>query len=62
MVKQRKICLSFSDTKIGCEEFGYIDRPKGRVDADDEDRLYERYVSGMTRGKVRVVNGYVWIG
>ena len=55
----KKICLSFSDLQMGCEEYGFIDR-EGR-DPDDEDSHYQRYLK--EKGvKARVVEGYIYPG
>ena len=58
---EKKIPLLFSDVDYGCEEYGFIPRRK-REDVDDEDFRYERHVVGLTRLRVRVIDGYLLLG
>tara|TARA_Y100000310_G_C20473854_1_gene711417 strand:+ start:212 stop:898 length:687 start_codon:yes stop_codon:yes gene_type:complete len=41
--KSRKIALSFSDTEVGTDEYGFIPRIDGE-DPDDEDDRYQAYL------------------
>lgn len=58
MAATKKIELMFDDYEIGCEEYGYIGR---RLDPDDEDRDYQRYVSKLTKKRVRVIDAVLYI-
>lgn len=57
---KRKIELLFSDVDMGCEEFGFIPRPK-RTDPDDQDSAYAKHVRQKTgEQNWHVVNGFLY--
>jgi hypothetical protein len=57
---KRKIELLFSDVSFGCDEFGYIPKPK-RTDPDDHDTAYARHVRKQTgQQNWHVVNGVLY--
>lgn len=61
MTSKIAIPLSFSDTQVGTEEYGFIPRQVGGCGedaADDEDLAYQRHVRRTTGDKTfRVVEG-----
>ena len=58
--KSRKIALSFSDTEVGTNEYGFIPRIDGE-DPDDEDGRYEKHLEQQGIDG-RVVNGRIILG